>query len=66
MCDFAAFVVWAGAELTSFASHIVKQVFVPQSPISTLAECVSTIRNQCEQVSFFYHPLCSRFGEIEV
>ncbi|XP_071451392.1 exocyst complex component 8 [Hetaerina americana] len=47
----SAFVVWVGGELNQFASHLVKQVFMPQTSISTLAECVSAVRAECEQLS---------------
>lgn len=47
----SALVVWAGSELTHLTSHLVKQVFMPQSPISTLSECVVTIRTQCDQLT---------------
>lgn len=46
----SALVVWAGSELTHLTSHLVKQVFMPQSPISTLSECVVSIRSQCDQL----------------
>jgi len=46
----AAFVVWAGSELTHLTSHLIKQVFMPQSSITMLAECVTCVRNQCDQV----------------
>lgn len=46
----SALVVWAGSELTHLTSHLVKQVFMPQSPISTLSECVVSIRGQCDQL----------------
>ena len=46
----SALVVWAGLELTHLTSHLVKQVFMPQSPVSTLSECVVSIRSQCDQL----------------
>ncbi|XP_068084288.1 exocyst complex component 8 [Anabrus simplex] len=46
----SAFVVWAGAEMTHLTSHLIKQVFMPQSSITTLAECVTCIRSQCDQL----------------
>ncbi|KAJ9594195.1 hypothetical protein L9F63_014355, partial [Diploptera punctata] len=46
----SAFVVWAGSELTHLTSHIVKQVFMPQSSITMLAECVTCVRSQCDQI----------------
>lgn len=49
----SAFIVWASTELNLFTTHFVKQVFVPQTNLSTLAECVVLIRFQCERVSIF-------------
>lgn len=46
----ACLVVWANSELTHFMSHVIKQIFVPQSSITTVAECVTSIRNQNSQV----------------
>ncbi|PNF29098.1 hypothetical protein B7P43_G12612 [Cryptotermes secundus] len=47
----SAFVMWAGSELTHLTSHLIKQVFMPQSSITMLAECVTCVRNQCDQLS---------------
>ncbi|XP_075222918.1 exocyst complex component Exo84 [Lycorma delicatula] len=44
----SVFVVWVSHELMHFTSHLVKQVFVPQSSLSTLAECVTLVREQCQ------------------
>lgn len=46
----SAFVVWASSELTLFTSHLIKQVFMPQSAITSLAESVTCIRGQCDQL----------------
>jgi len=46
----SAFVVWAGSELTHLTSHLIKQVFMPQSSITMLAECVTCVRSQCDQL----------------
>ncbi|KAJ4432975.1 hypothetical protein ANN_15232 [Periplaneta americana] len=46
----SAFVVWAGSELNHLTSHLIKQVFMPQSSITMLAECVTCVRNQCDQL----------------
>lgn len=54
----SAFVVWAGTELTLFTSHLVKQVFMPQTAITTLAESVTSIRSQCEQLRELGLDLC--------
>jgi len=54
MSVIAAFVVWAGSELTHLTSHLIKQVFMPQSSITMLAECVTCVRSQCDQVCCIY------------
>lgn len=46
-----AYVVWASTELTVFTTHFIKQVFMPQTSLSTIAECVVLVRTQCERVS---------------
>jgi hypothetical protein len=50
ICLSAAFVMWTSSELTHLTSHLIKQVFMPQSSITMLAECVTCVRNQCDQV----------------
>lgn len=46
----SALVVWINSQLTHFISHVIKQVFVPQSSITTVSECVSCLRQQNAQV----------------
>lgn len=46
----AALVVWTNSELTHFMAHVIKQIFVPQSSITTISECVSLLRGQNCQV----------------
>ncbi|BET00592.1 Vps51/Vps67 [Nesidiocoris tenuis] len=46
----SAFVVWASMELSHFMTHIVKQVFVPQTSLNTLAECVQIVRKASQQM----------------
>ncbi|KDR14056.1 exocyst complex component 8 isoform X2 [Zootermopsis nevadensis] len=46
----SAFVVWAGSELTHLTSHLIKQIFMPQSSITMLAECITCVRIQCDQL----------------
>ncbi|XP_022188141.2 exocyst complex component 8 isoform X2 [Nilaparvata lugens] len=47
----SVFTVWVSQELIHFTSHLIKQIFVPQSGLSTLAECVTLVREQCEQLN---------------
>lgn len=49
-----AYVVWASTELGLFTSHFIKHVFVPQTSISTVTECVMLVRLQCEKVCYYY------------
>lgn len=46
----AALVVWTNYELTHFMAHVIKQIFVPQSSITTISECVASLRSQNLQV----------------
>lgn len=47
----AAFVAWAEGEVGSFAAHLVRQAFVPQTPLATLAECVLAVQRQCDRLA---------------
>jgi hypothetical protein len=53
MQSILAYVVWASNELSLFTTHFIKQVFMPQTSLSTLTECVVLVRSQCERVLFF-------------
>ncbi|XP_012288680.1 exocyst complex component 8 [Orussus abietinus] len=44
-------VVWCSQEVKHLTSHLIKQVFIPQVPISTLVECVSAVRGYCDQLT---------------
>lgn len=46
----SAYVVWANGELSLFSSHFAKQVFMPQTSLSTITECVILVRTQCERL----------------
>ncbi|KAF7270056.1 exocyst complex component Exo84 [Rhynchophorus ferrugineus] len=46
----SAFVVWASGELSLFTTHFVKQVFMPQTSLSTITECVVLVRSQCDRL----------------
>uniref|UniRef100_A0A1B6FB48 Exocyst complex component 8 n=1 Tax=Cuerna arida TaxID=1464854 RepID=A0A1B6FB48_9HEMI len=54
----SVFVVWASQELSHFTSHLIKQIFMPQASITSLAECVQTVRSQCEQLCELGMDLC--------
>ncbi|KAJ3653241.1 hypothetical protein Zmor_012503 [Zophobas morio] len=54
----SAYVVWASNELSLFTSHFIKQVFMPQTSLSTLTECVVLVRSQCERLCSFGVDLC--------
>lgn len=46
----SAYVVWASGELSLFTTHFAKQVFMPQTSLSTITECVVLVRSQCERL----------------
>ncbi|XP_050306757.1 exocyst complex component 8 [Anthonomus grandis grandis] len=46
----SAYVVWASGELNQFTTHFAKQVFMPQTSLSTITECVELVRFQCERL----------------
>ncbi|XP_030749677.1 exocyst complex component 8 [Sitophilus oryzae] len=46
----SAYVVWASGELNLFTTHFIKQVFMPQTSLSTITECVLLVRSQCERL----------------
>lgn len=54
----SVFVVWASQELSHFTSHLIKQIFMPQVSLTTLAECVETVRSQCQQLCELGIDLC--------
>ncbi|KAJ8958912.1 hypothetical protein NQ318_019681 [Aromia moschata] len=54
----SAYVVWASGELSLFTTHFAKQVFMPQTSLSTIAECVVMVRTQCERLCTYGVDLC--------
>ncbi|KAG5870032.1 hypothetical protein JTB14_026613 [Gonioctena quinquepunctata] len=54
----SAYVVWASGELSLFTTHFAKQVFMPQTSLSTVTECVVLIRTQCERLYSYGVDLC--------
>ena len=51
----ASLVIWSNSELTHFMSHVIKQIFVPQSGLSIISECVSCLREKNSQVYIQYN-----------
>ncbi|EEB12116.1 exocyst complex component, putative [Pediculus humanus corporis] len=49
----ASLVIWSNSELTHFMSHVIKQIFVPQSGLSIISECVSCLREKNSQLCNF-------------
>lgn len=43
-------VVWCSQEVKHLTSHLAKQLFMPQVTLSTLVECIVTVRSHCDQV----------------
>ncbi|CAH0556750.1 unnamed protein product [Brassicogethes aeneus] len=54
----SAYIVWASSELSSFSAHFIKQVFVPQTSLATITECVFLVKTQCERLCNYGIDLC--------
>lgn len=54
----SAYVVWATNELLVFTTHFIKQVFMPQTSLSTVTECIVLVRSQCERLYTYGLDLC--------
>ncbi|CAG9859377.1 unnamed protein product [Phyllotreta striolata] len=54
----SAYVVWASNELLQFTTHFIKQVFMPQTSLSTVTECIVLVRHQCERLYVYGLDLC--------
>ncbi|KAF2880749.1 hypothetical protein ILUMI_25421 [Ignelater luminosus] len=54
----SSFVVWASSELSIFTTHFIKQVFISQTSLTTLTECVVLARTQCERLCAYGIDLC--------
>lgn len=54
----SALVVWASAELRILMNQMVKQIFTPQAPLNSIAECVVSLREQCVLLKEFGLDLC--------
>ncbi|XP_060528320.1 exocyst complex component 8 [Cylas formicarius] len=46
----SSYVVWSSQEVSVFISHFIKQAFMPQTSLSTIADCVVLVREQCERL----------------
>ncbi|TGZ56793.1 exocyst complex component 8 [Temnothorax longispinosus] len=44
-------VVWCSQEVKHLTSHLAQQLFVPQVTLSTLVECIVTVRSHCDQLT---------------
>ncbi|KAK5645988.1 hypothetical protein RI129_004452 [Pyrocoelia pectoralis] len=54
----SAFIVWASKELNIFTTHFIKQVFITQTSLTTLTECVVLARSQCERLCGYGIDFC--------
>ncbi|CAH1105110.1 unnamed protein product [Psylliodes chrysocephalus] len=54
----SAYVVWASNELLQFTTHLIKQVFMPQTSLATITECIILVRTQCERLYGYGIDLC--------
>ncbi|XP_077289113.1 exocyst complex component Exo84 [Arctopsyche grandis] len=54
----SALVVWASAELRILMNQMVKQIFTPQATLSSITECVVSLREQCVLLKEFGLDLC--------
>ncbi|XP_022904628.1 exocyst complex component 8 [Onthophagus taurus] len=54
----SAYVVWASNEIALFTSHFIKQAFVPQTSLTTLADCIILVRSQCDRLCKYGIDLC--------
>ncbi|XP_072396920.1 exocyst complex component 8 [Diabrotica undecimpunctata] len=54
----SAYVVWASNELLLFTGHFIKQVFMPQTSLSTVTECIVLVRTQGERLYSYGLDLC--------
>lgn len=49
--NITAFIVWASNELNIFTTHFIKQVFISQTSLTTVTECVMLAKSQCDRVN---------------
>lgn len=54
----SSFIVWASSEINLFTTHFIKQVFISQTSLTTLTECVVLARTQCERLCTYGIDLC--------
>ncbi|KAL7306507.1 hypothetical protein TKK_0001206 [Trichogramma kaykai] len=47
----SAFAVWCSHELKTLTCHIIKQIFIPQVSLSTIVDCIITLREDSEQLT---------------
>lgn len=51
---YSGLVVWCSQEVKHLTTHLTKQLFVPQVSLSTLVECIVSVRSHCDQASALY------------
>ncbi|XP_076167911.1 exocyst complex component Exo84 [Ptiloglossa arizonensis] len=44
-------VVWCSQEVKHLTTHLTKQLFTPQVSLSTLVECIVSVRSHCDQLT---------------
>nr|XP_003701134.1 PREDICTED: exocyst complex component 8 [Megachile rotundata] len=44
-------VVWCSQEVKHLTTHLTKQIFTPQVSLSTLVECIVSVRSHCDQLT---------------
>ncbi|XP_043260267.1 exocyst complex component 8 [Colletes gigas] len=44
-------VVWCSQEVKHLTTHLTKQLFIPQVSLSTLVECIVSVRSHCDQLT---------------
>ncbi|XP_057333123.1 exocyst complex component 8 [Microplitis mediator] len=47
----SSLIVWCSQEVKYLTSHLIKQLFIPQVTLGTLVECISTVRDHCDQLT---------------
>ncbi|KAK0166624.1 hypothetical protein PV327_004116 [Microctonus hyperodae] len=47
----SSLIVWCSQEVKHLTSHLIKQLFIPQVTLGTLAECIGTVRGHCDQLT---------------
>lgn len=51
---FLAFILWAIQEVNDFMIVLNKHMFVPQTSLSNLSECIKVIHKNCQEVILIF------------